>query len=196
MNHNWKKIQYGISGTQNLKFQEEVEWMDITTTAINHYLDNLGVKHTYTGYRYLVEAIRLGVECNHAIGIMKIYEQIAQSHNTKSSLVERAIRSATNSFGLTNKEFISKAIDDIIYSSGESGDYGKVQDSEKIRIPVTMKCYSMAEVKENVDRIDNEIVKLIYERQMYVIQSSVFKKSEDEMISPDRSEALIHNFRV
>lgn len=173
--------------------------MVITTVAINKYLDNMGVKHTYAGYKYLVEAIMLGAERTHAIGIMKIYDQIAQIHNTKSSLIERAIRSAITSFGLSNKEFISKAVDDIIYSPEFIGDYKEYeqkQEAGKSRIPASMECSSLDEVRKNIDRIDDEIVRLIYERQTYVIQASVFKKSEDEVNAPDRVEAVITKVRA
>lgn len=42
-----------------------------------------------------------------------------------------------------------------------------------------MKCSSLEQVRENIDRIDSEIIKLIAERGEYVAQAAAFKKSED-----------------
>ena len=58
-----------------------------------------------------------------------------------------------------------------------------------------MKCNSLEEVRSNIDRIDNEIIKLIAERTDYVKQASVFKKSEDGVKSPKRVEAVIQKVR-
>jgi isochorismate pyruvate lyase len=41
-----------------------------------------------------------------------------------------------------------------------------------------MKCSSLEEVRENIDRIDNEIINLIAQRGKYVVQASSFKKDE------------------
>ena len=43
---------------------------------------------------------------------------------------------------------------------------------------IEMKCNNLEEVRSNIDRIDNEIIKLIAERTDYVKQASAFKKSE------------------
>lgn len=58
-----------------------------------------------------------------------------------------------------------------------------------------MKCNSLEEVRENIDRIDNEIIKLIAERGTYVAQASAFKKSEDGVKAPNRVEAVIKRVR-
>ena len=42
-----------------------------------------------------------------------------------------------------------------------------------------MKCENLEQVRENIDRIDNEIIKLIAERGTYVVQASAFKKDEE-----------------
>lgn len=42
-----------------------------------------------------------------------------------------------------------------------------------------MQCKNLEEVRTNIDRIDNEIIKLIAERETYVIQASNFKKNEE-----------------
>lgn len=41
-----------------------------------------------------------------------------------------------------------------------------------------MKCSSLEEVRSNIDRIDNEIIKLIAERTGYVMQASSFRKTK------------------
>ena len=58
-----------------------------------------------------------------------------------------------------------------------------------------MKCSSLEEVRANIDRIDNEIIKLIAERGTYVVQASAFKKSEDAVNAPNRVEAVISKVR-
>lgn len=58
-----------------------------------------------------------------------------------------------------------------------------------------MKCNSLEEVRENIDRIDDNIIKLIAERGSYVLQASEFKKSEEGVKAPARVEAVIQKVR-
>lgn len=58
-----------------------------------------------------------------------------------------------------------------------------------------MKCKSLEEVRENIDRIDHEIIKLIAKRGTYVMQASAFKKNEDGVRDPRRVEAVIRKVR-
>ena len=58
-----------------------------------------------------------------------------------------------------------------------------------------MICSSLEEVRFNIDRIDNEIIKLIAERTDYVKQASSFKKSESGVKAPNRVEAVIQKVR-
>lgn len=58
-----------------------------------------------------------------------------------------------------------------------------------------MQCSSLEEVRSNIDRIDNEIIKLIAERTGYVMQASAFKKSEDGVKDSGRVEAVIRKVR-
>ena len=53
------KTNNAIIGPVNTSFAEKELPVDI---YINRYLDALGVKHANKGYRYLVTAIRIGVE--------------------------------------------------------------------------------------------------------------------------------------
>ena len=58
-----------------------------------------------------------------------------------------------------------------------------------------MICNSLEEVRENIDRIDNEIIRLIAERGTYVIQASQFKKDEDRVKDTGRVEKVISKVR-
>lgn len=58
-----------------------------------------------------------------------------------------------------------------------------------------MKCSSLEQVRENIDRIDNEIIKLIAERGEYVVQAAAFKKSEDAVRDNSRVETVVKNAR-
>ncbi|AJA46935.1 chorismate mutase [Clostridium pasteurianum DSM 525 = ATCC 6013] len=52
-------------------------------------------------------------------------------------------------------------------------------------------CKNLNEVRENIDRIDNEIVKLIAERSYYVKQAASFKKDSQDVEAPKRVEMII-----
>ena len=58
-----------------------------------------------------------------------------------------------------------------------------------------MKCSSLDEVRSNIDRIDDQIIRLIAERKDYVKQASAFKKNEDGVKAPARVEAVIAKVR-
>lgn len=58
-----------------------------------------------------------------------------------------------------------------------------------------MQCKNLEEVRENIDRIDNEIIKLIAERGRYVIQASNFKKDEEGVKDTARVEKVIQKVR-
>ncbi len=57
------------------------------------------------------------------------------------------------------------------------------------------KCESLEEVRSNIDRIDNDIIRLIAERGTFVLQASRFKKSEEGVKDSSRVEAVIKNVR-
>lgn len=59
-----------------------------------------------------------------------------------------------------------------------------------------MVCSSLEEVRENIDRIDNEIIKLIAERTTYVVQASSFKKDEAGVKDSARVEKVIAKVRA
>lgn len=58
-----------------------------------------------------------------------------------------------------------------------------------------MKCENLEQVRENIDRIDNEIIKLIAERGTYVVQASAFKKDEEGVKDTGRVEKVIAKVR-
>lgn len=58
-----------------------------------------------------------------------------------------------------------------------------------------MVCNSLEEVRENIDRIDNEIIRLIAERGTYVIQASQFKKDENSVKDTGQVEKVIAKVR-
>jgi len=58
-----------------------------------------------------------------------------------------------------------------------------------------MNCNNLEEVRENIDRIDNEIIKLIAERKGYVVQASKFKKNEEGVRDANRVEKVIEKVR-
>ncbi len=59
-----------------------------------------------------------------------------------------------------------------------------------------MKCENLQAVREQIDRIDTEIIRLIAERGTYVQQASAFKKSENGVQSPARVEEVIAKVRA
>jgi isochorismate pyruvate lyase len=56
-------------------------------------------------------------------------------------------------------------------------------------------CKDLNEVRENIDRIDKQIVKLIAERSYYVKQAANFKKDTQDVKAPKRVEMIIEKVR-
>ncbi len=52
-------------------------------------------------------------------------------------------------------------------------------------------CTSIEDVRENIDRIDRTIVTLLAERGSYVKRAAVFKKTTEDVRSPQRVEQVI-----
>lgn len=52
-------------------------------------------------------------------------------------------------------------------------------------------CNSLEEVRENIDRLDRQIVGLLAERGCYVKQAARFKKTSDDVKAPQRVEQVI-----
>lgn len=58
-----------------------------------------------------------------------------------------------------------------------------------------MECKSLEEVRTNIDKIDDGIIKLIAERTDYVRQAAKFKTNTNGVKAPDRVEAVIRKVR-
>ena len=85
--------------------------MKIEDSSINLYLNNKGIKKSNKGYIFLVDAIRLGAGAtNSLLKVTELYTIIALSYGTEPYCVERGIRYAISGLGVTNKEFISCAV--------------------------------------------------------------------------------------
>lgn len=59
-----------------------------------------------------------------------------------------------------------------------------------------MQCNSLEEVRSNIDRIDDGIIKLIAERTQYVTQAASFKKNEEGVKDSSRVEKVIQKVRT
>jgi isochorismate pyruvate lyase len=56
-------------------------------------------------------------------------------------------------------------------------------------------CKTIEEVRENINRIDREIVDLISQRSRYVGQAAKFKKTTQDVKAPGRVEEIILKVR-
>jgi isochorismate pyruvate lyase len=56
-------------------------------------------------------------------------------------------------------------------------------------------CKTIEEVRENINRIDREIVELISQRSSYVGQAAKFKKTTEDVKAPVRVEEIISKVR-
>lgn len=54
---------------------------------------------------------------------------------------------------------------------------------------------NLTEVRETIDKFDNEIIKLIAKRSICVKAASKFKKTEEKVKAPDRVERIIGKVR-
>jgi len=56
-------------------------------------------------------------------------------------------------------------------------------------------CTSLEHVRENIDRLDRQIVALLAERGSFVSQAAYFKKDSDGVKAPQRVEQVISKVR-
>ena len=56
-------------------------------------------------------------------------------------------------------------------------------------------CVSLGQVREQIDRVDEEIVRLLGERSGFVRQAARFKRSADEARAPARVEQVVARVR-
>ena len=86
--------------------------MERSNSDINSFLDMDGVKHSHSGFRYLVSAIDIGIQSPHGlVKVLEIYNAVAEMQCSTSVRVERTIRYSIQGTKLTSKEFIFRAID-------------------------------------------------------------------------------------
>ncbi|MCF5798189.1 chorismate mutase, partial [Pseudomonas sp. PA-1-5A] len=57
-------------------------------------------------------------------------------------------------------------------------------------------CTTLDEVRENIDRLDQQIVTLLAERGRFVSQAAHFKKDTDEVKAPQRVEQVVAKVRA
>ncbi|MBU6959428.1 chorismate mutase [Pseudomonas sp. CVAP len=57
-------------------------------------------------------------------------------------------------------------------------------------------CRSLEEVRDNIDRLDRQIVSLLAARGAYVSQAARFKKDSDAVKAPQRVEQVIAKVRA
>ena len=56
-------------------------------------------------------------------------------------------------------------------------------------------CETLAQVREQIDRLDRDIVALLAERGRYVLAAAPFKRSADEVRAPQRVEQVVAKVR-
>src|SRR4051794_36555878 len=52
-------------------------------------------------------------------------------------------------------------------------------------------CQTLGEVRQNIDRLDREIVRLMAERGQYVHEAARFKQNPGQVEAPQRAEAVV-----
>lgn len=57
------------------------------------------------------------------------------------------------------------------------------------------KCESLEQVRDRIDRLDQELIELIATRQFYVDQAVRFKRNVDDVQSPERVQQVINKVR-
>jgi hypothetical protein len=83
---------------------------------IYNYLDSHNIKHSNSGFQYLMTAVQLGVEdIDSCSKVTKMYKEIAEIHGTLAANVERSIRYVIVDKNVTTKEFIMKTVYDLLY---------------------------------------------------------------------------------
>ena len=61
---------------------------------------------------------------------------------------------------------------------------------------MAVNCNTLEDVRDNIDRLDQQIVSLLAERGAYVSQAARFKKDADAVKAPQRVEQVIAKVRV
>lgn len=56
-------------------------------------------------------------------------------------------------------------------------------------------CHSLADVRENIDRLDRQILPLLAERATYVEQAARFKERKNQVVDAERIEQIVLKVR-
>ncbi len=108
-----KLLGYEVDGPSTVNMQKFAPG-GLDAGGINDFLDSLGISHKRHGYRYISTAIKIGAHDNNKrLNITDVYEEVAGIYGSTPTAVERAIRYVITPMGMTNKEFIAKAVDEI-----------------------------------------------------------------------------------
>lgn len=62
-------------------------------------------------------------------------------------------------------------------------------------MPQAVKCETLQDVRDNIDRLDEVLVGLLSERIGYVLQAAQFKETRDNVRIPERIEFIIERVR-
>ncbi|WP_028879932.1 chorismate mutase [Terasakiella pusilla] len=63
-------------------------------------------------------------------------------------------------------------------------------------MPKAVKCNSLQEVRDNIDRLDEIIIPLLAERIGYVLQAAQFKETRGDVRIPSRIQFIVDRVRV
>jgi isochorismate pyruvate lyase len=56
-------------------------------------------------------------------------------------------------------------------------------------------CHSLADVREEIDKLDDQIVELIAKRNNYIKQAARFKETVEQVKAPERIDDVIQRMR-
>jgi len=63
-------------------------------------------------------------------------------------------------------------------------------------MPKAVKCHTLQDVRDNIDRLDEVIVGLLAERIDYVLQAAQFKETRGDVRIPSRIEFIVDRVRI
>ncbi|WP_304508769.1 sporulation initiation factor Spo0A C-terminal domain-containing protein [Anaerotignum sp.] len=92
----------------------------VSIIDIYKYFRDFDIKRSNNGFKFLMSAVQLGVEDVDSYSrLSDLYKDVAKLHSTEACNVERAIRYAVSEQNMPVKEFIMKAIYDLLIMDKE-----------------------------------------------------------------------------
>lgn len=95
----------------------------VTKTRIIQYLDKYNFKHSNAGFMIIVDIIMAMAKGEvQRLNISNAYKKVADDTNSSKENVEKSIRFAiknSDCSGMTNKEFLCRAYDAIVFDEEE-----------------------------------------------------------------------------